>query len=280
MVKTRIAPSPTGYMHLGTARTAYFNWLAAKSVGGHFTLRIDDTDMARSEDKYTDAIFASMESLGLDYDAVFFQSKRGTVYRDYLDILQEKGKIAFKDGAYFLNTENMPTHWTDEIAGPIAISPADMEFLKALVLFKSDGTPTYNFASVIDDIDTGINCVIRGVDHISNTPKQIAIYNALDVPLPKYYHVGLILGPDGKKLSKRHGASSVVDYADYDTNALLNLMLRMGWGPIKDDKSTAIITKGDALSLFWEGGKLRSAPSKLDMAKLEWYNKKYKSFKS
>jgi glutamyl-tRNA synthetase len=263
-------------MRIGTARTAYFNWLAAKAAGGEFILRIDDTDAARSDSKYTEAIFKAMEMLGLDYDAVFHQSDRTMVYRDYLDVLQHNGRLMFKDNAYYLRTDDMPSSWKDEIAGDIAISDADKEFIKELVLFKSDGTPTYNFASTIDDIQTGITCVIRGVDHISNTPKQIAIYNALGAKLPSYYHIGLIMGQDGKKLSKRHGASSVVDYEDFHPEALLNLMLRMGWGPTVDDKSTAIITRESALRMFWEGGKMRSSPSKLDADKLKWFDKKYR----
>jgi len=277
---TRVAPSPTGFMHLGTARTAYFNYLAAKAAGGKFILRIDDTDLARSEDKYTEAIFESMATLGLTHDELYFQSKRNDVYKDYLQKLIDSGRAEFKDGAWFLITPDFRSMWTDEIKGHINISDADKEFIKEIVLFKADGTPTYHFASVVDDIDMKVDCVIRGVDHISNTPKQIAIYEALGAPLPSYYHVGLILGPDGKKLSKRHGASSVVDYAEYHPEALLNLMLRMGWGPTVDDKSAAVIDTERAIELFWTGGKLRAAPSKLDMQKLQWYHKKYSSKRS
>lgn len=274
-ITTRIAPSPTGHMHLGTARTAYFNWLAAKSVGGRFILRIDDTDMVRSNPEYTKSIMESMRLLGLDYDDVYYQSKRNDVYRRYLQTLLDQGDALEKDGAVFLMTGTERTEWSDCLTGDIRISGPEREGLRELVLFKSDGSPTYHFASVVDDIEMGVNCVIRGVDHISNTPKQIAIYDALRKPLPEYYHIGLIMGSDGKKLSKRHGASSVVDYADYHPEALLNLMLRMGWGPSVDDKSTAIIPKEKALGLFWSGGRMRSAPSKLDMTKLAWLHKKY-----
>lgn len=274
-MKTRIAPSPTGYMHIGTARTAYFNYLAAKSAGGTFILRIDDTDVSRSEEKYTQGIFDSMKTLGLEYDELYYQSKRTDVYKEYLQKIINAGRAEFKDGAWFLKTLDFRDMWLDEIKGPIQISDADKEFIKEMVLFKSDGSPTYHFASVVDDIDMGITCVIRGVDHIPNTAKQIAIYEALSAPLPEYHHVGLILGPDGKKLSKRHGAASVVDYAEYHPEALLNLMLRMGWGPSVDDKSAALINTEKAIELFWKGGKLRAAPSKLDITKLQWYHKKY-----
>lgn len=274
-MKTRIAPSPTGYMHIGTARTAYFNYLAAKAAGGTFILRIDDTDLSRSEDKYTQGIFDSMATLGLQHDELYFQSKRNDIYKEYLEKLIDTGRAEFKDGAWFLKTPQFRNYWTDEIKGPIEISKADKEFIEEMVLFKSDGSPTYHFASVVDDIDMGITCVIRGVDHIPNTAKQIAMYEALCAPIPAYYHVGLILGPDGKKLSKRHGAASVVDYAEYHPDALLNLMLRMGWGPTVDDKSAALINTEKAIELFWTGGKLRAAPSKLDIQKLQWYHKKY-----
>ena len=264
-------------MHLGTARTAYFNYLAARSTDGDFILRVDDTDKDRSDDKYLNSIFGSLDWLGLDYDAVYYQSKRLDVYKSYLDKLVNLGRAVAKDGAFFLNFDFKDDHWTDGVKGDIAINDNDRDLCSKLVLWKSDGMPTYHFASVVDDIDLGINCVIRGVDHISNTAKQVAIYRALDADLPLYYHVGLLMGSDGKKLSKRHGASSVVDYTnDNSPAAILNYMLRMGWSPFVDNKANSVIDKDKALKMFWDDGKMRPSPAKLDADKLKWYNKKHK----
>ena len=277
---TRIAPSPTGKMHIGTARTAYFNWLAARSVGGQFILRIDDTDMDRSATEHVDVILETFDLLGMDYDQIHYQSKRMDVYLDTIERLEKDGRIARKDGAVFLTTSFFQNYWKDELSGNIPISDSDKQHMSEMVLIKSDGSPTYNFASAVDDIEMGITDVIRGVDHISNTPKQLLLYEALGKQPPNYFHVGLILGPDGKKLSKRHGAACVADYICGDNpiccpEALMNLLLRMGWGPYEDNKANAVIPVDKALSMFWTGGKMRSAPSKLDMAKLAWYNKKY-----
>jgi len=274
---TRIAPSPTGNMHLGTARTAYFNYLASRSTGGKFILRVDDTDLDRSDDKFLDSIFGSLDWLGLNTDAVYYQSKRLDVYTDYLNRLLDSGKAIKKDGAVFLNYDFKDDSWVDGIKGKINISDNDLVAASNLVLWKSDGMPTYHFASVVDDIDLDINCVIRGVDHISNTAKQIAIYRALGADLPVYFHVGLLTAVDGKKLSKRHGASSVVDYQDSNTPAaMLNYMLRMGWSPSLDNKENSVISKDKALRMFWDEGKMKPSPAKLDTNKLKWYNKKHR----
>jgi len=278
---TRIAPSPTGYMHLGTARTAYFNWLAARSTGGSFLLRIDDTDGDRSDDKYLDSIYDTLSWLGLDYDNVFKQSDRMDVYRAYLDRLVVAGRVVFNDGAYFVSpdvTDMIPDVWNDHLnRKPVKVSDYDKDVISKLVIWRSDDTPTYHFASCVDDIDLGINTVIRGVDHIANTAKHILIYKMLDVDLPDYYHVGLLTDMQGKKYSKRNGAISVPDLKDmgYGPDAILNFMLRMGWAPKVDDKSTKTIDRDRALDMFWDAGHMRSAPSKVNIDTLGWFNRKY-----
>jgi glutamyl-tRNA synthetase len=305
---TRIAPSPTGDMHLGTARTAYFNWLAARASGGSFILRIDDTDTARNDSSKVDDILAIMDWLGLDYDELHFQSQRQVVYDKFADnLLQQLWAKRLDDGAivmnlgffnvdhqtYFKDTLGIPDHWTDSLAGDIALTNSDWDQAKNLVLMKSTaagGGPTYNFASLVDDIDLGINFVIRGTDHIKNTAKQVLLnqfirptLNANDIinhtkyPLPKFAHVGM-LTKKKKKLSKRDGAASMLAYRDagYNPDAILNFLLRLGWGPKVDDKTTKIITKDRALELFLDGGKMRAAPSNIDIQKLDSFDRKYK----
>ena len=279
-LNTRIAPSPTGNLHIGTARTAYFNWLASRSTGGKFILRIDDTDKNRSDDKYLKDIFDSMDFLNLNYDNVYYSSKRDDIYLKYIDILIKNNKIVKKDGAYVMNPDlshMIPDNWNDGISGIIKTNDGDIKLCKDLILIKSDGSPTYHLASVIDDIDMNINCIIRGIDHLSNTIKHIMIYNLFDKDIPNFYHVGLIHGIDGKKLSKRNGAPSLMDYSDYNPDAILNFLLRMGWGPFLDNKDNSIIPRDKALKMFWTDGKMRSPSSKLDLNKLNWYNKKYKN---
>ncbi|MDG1950010.1 MAG: glutamate--tRNA ligase family protein [bacterium] len=278
---TRIAPSPTGYMHLGTARTAYFNWLASRSTDGTFVLRIDDTDADRSDNKYMDSILDSLAWLGLDFDSTFRQSDRQDVYRAYLDKLIADKKVVKRDGAWFVAPDMLgliPDTWDDKlIRKPVKVSDHDKGIIADLVLWKSDDTPTYHFASCVDDIDTGINTIIRGDDHKMNTAKHILIYRLIGADLPDFFHVGLLTDMNGKKYSKRNGAMSVVDLKDmgFGPDAVLNFMLRMGWGPRVDDKSAKTIDKARALDLFWDGGKMRPAPSKVNMDTLDWFNRKY-----
>lgn len=288
---TRIAPSPTGDMHLGTARTAYFNWLAAKASGGQFILRIDDTDKARNDEVHIADIVDTMNWLGLNYDAVYMQSARFDRYRQIAIQLIKKGKAkVLDDGAVIFDTTNqlmLRDYWTDELAGDIDITDTNLEHMSNMVLIRSDESPTYNFASVVDDIDFGVNFVIRGQDHMSNTPKQVALFDSLDHPLPKFAHVGLI-HYNKKKLSKRKkevgdapGAGNMMYYRDkgYDPDAVLNFILRLGWGPTVDDKTTKMIDRDRALELFLDGGKMRAAPSNMDLNMLEAFDRKYKAKK-
>lgn len=295
--RTRIAPSPTGLFHMGTARTAYFNWLAARASGGAFILRIDDTDDARNDDAYIDVIMDAMSWLGLDSDVVFKQSDRSDAYADYADRLVKAGSAYLDVGdngtAVRLRIpDNFPDFWTDRIAGKIKISDRDREVIDGLVLIRSDGKPTYHFASIVDDIDYMINLVIRGSDHIANTPKQLAILTALDnifsTPVHKieFAHVGLIetIDPDTgkrKKLSKRDAGASLLDYRDkgYSPDAMLNFLLRLGWSPTDGnfDKTHKIVDRDLATSLFLNDGKMRSSLALFDPVVLDKLDRRWKA---
>lgn len=279
---TRIAPSPTGDMHLGTARTAYFNWLLARATGGTFLLRIDDTDMARNRQQCIQDIFEVMDWLNLDYDQLLYQSSRFHRYCEAAEGLIAQGLAQRADnGAVLLNITSYagPRAWRDEIAGEIPITDQDIAGFSNLVLIKSDGSPTYNFATVVDDLDFDITYILRGKDHTTNTSKQVALWSLLtDTPPPSFAHVGLLFS-GGKKLSKRDGAASMLTYKEdgVHPDALLNYMLRMGWGPKVDDKSTSLLTRQDALRLFVDGGNLRNASCNIDPAKLASFDRKYKA---
>lgn len=292
---TRIAPSPTGDMHLGTARTAYFNWLAAKASGGKFILRIDDTDLERSKEEHVNVILKTMEWLDLQPDETFRQSTRKARYAEMAGRLMRVGLgVVLDNGAIALRWSNdMPHLFKDTIAGDIVISDTNIEQIdKHLILIRGGdklGQATYQFSSVVDDWDYCVNYVIRGTDHISNTPKQVAIWWALNQVLadnesprliPSFAHVGLIF-KDKKKMSKRDGnkAASILYYKEkgYNPEALLNFMLRMGWGPKVDNVTTSILPRSLAVSMFLVGGSMRSSSANFDSAKLEWYNKMYNS---
>ena len=286
MYNTRIAPSPTGNMHLGTARTAYFSWLAARSTGGKFILRIDDTDLERSDPKYTDVILETMDWLGLDYDLLVYQSNRFDRYREVANKLIVKDQATeLENGAIGLSTDIIPTEWHDEAFGTLTVSEREAELSSGLILIKGDGSPTYHFASVVDDVDFGINYIIRGQDHIQNTTKQISLFRNLagdaNAPIPKFAHVGLI-HHHKKKLSKRDDAASMLYYRDagYDPDAMLNFLLRLGWGPTNEGKEHKVIDKEFALKIFLNGGNLRSQSSNMDLSALESYDRKYKARKT
>lgn len=268
---TRIAPSPTGDMHIGTARTAYFNYLAARGSGGTFTLRIDDTDLERSSQECIDVILKTMEYLGLEYDDIKYQSSDFEKYKDIASDLLASGMAEAHEGCIRLS------HEIEQPKGPVK-----------LVLIKSDGSPSYHFASVIDDWGSDTNHIIRGVDHESNEPKHRLIWDTINGQYPAsardfpyLTHVGLIT-MNKKKLSKRDGAASMLMYQDkgYIPDAMLNFMLRMGWGPTKDDKSTSIINKERAIQMFLEEGSMKKSPAGFDQAKLDWFNKKYRSMQN
>lgn len=285
---TRIAPSPTGDMHLGTARTAYFNWLAARASDGKFILRIDDTDLERNNESCVDVIYEAMKWLGLAYDKAFRQSERKDNYEAVIwRLLKAKLAVTLENGAIALAWHNnMPTHWHDNIAGDVPITSTNIQQIdRKLVLVRGGdrlGQPTYQLSSVVDDYDYDINYIIRGKDHLTNTAKQVALWWAIGEcstvrkPLPQFAHVGLIM-KDKKKLSKRDGAASLLHYRQQGIrpDALLNFMLRLGWGPRNDNKENSIIPVEKAIKMFLTEGSMRNSDASMDLTKLEWFNRVY-----
>jgi len=280
MTRVRFAPSPTGYLHVGGARTALFNWLYAKAKQGAFILRIEDTDKKRSQKKYLDEILDSLKWLGLGWDEIYYQSQRFDIYQEYaLGLLKdgraylEKSKIQnpkSKKRAIIFKVTPQKIKVNDLIHGEIEFDTAN---IKDQVLIKSDGTPTYNFACVVDDATTNITQVIRGDDHISNTPKQVLLYQALGLPIPEFAHLPLILGKEGGRLSKRTGATAISDYRKmgYLPSALDNYLLLLGWAP---GANREIIDLGEATQLFDIKNTNKTAAT-FDLDKLNWINQQY-----
>ncbi|MGS2872238.1 glutamate--tRNA ligase [Enterobacter huaxiensis] len=308
-IKTRFAPSPTGYLHVGGARTALYSWLFARHNKGEFVLRIEDTDLERSTPEAIEAIMDGMNWLNLEWDeGPYFQTKRfdrynavidemlvaGTAYKCYcskerLDALREEqmanGEKPRYDGrcrhdhsehaadepcvVRFANPQDGSVIFDDQIRGPIEFSNQELD---DLIIRRTDGSPTYNFCVVVDDWDMEITHVIRGEDHINNTPRQINILKALNAPVPVYAHVSMINGDDGKKLSKRHGAVSVMQYRDdgYLPEALLNYLVRLGWAHGDQE----IFSREEMIDLFALNSVSKSA-SAFNTDKLLWLNHHY-----
>ena len=272
MVRVRFAPSPTGFLHVGSARTAIFNWLYARHTGGRFLLRVEDTDMKRSESRFLEEILEDLKWLGLDWDEEpLFQSRRFDVYRAKAAELIAAGK-AYKDGdaVLFKVAPGRTIAFDDLVHGPISV---ESETLKDQVLIKSDGSPTYNFSCVVDDAFLGVTHILRGDDHISNTPKQIIFYEAFGLTPPRFGHMPLILGPDGSKLSKRHGGVSVEEYKrdGFLPEALANYLILLGWMP-KDGRE--VMTPDEAVERF-EISEMNDVQAKFDLQKLRWLNAEY-----
>ena len=307
--RTRFAPSPTGYLHIGGARTALYCWLEARRRGGQFILRIEDTDRERSTQAAIDAILEAMDWLGLDYDeGPIYQTARVERYREVaeqlvaagqayyayeskeeLDAMREaamaKGEKPRYNGAYrdqgapyrddpnrvirLKNPLDGVVAWDDKVKGRIEIANAELD---DLVIFRPDGYPTYNFAVVVDDLDMGITDVVRGDDHVNNTPRQINIYRALGAEVPAFSHLPMILDEQGAKLSKRTGAADVMQYRDagYLPHALLNYLVRLGWSHGDQE----IFSIEEMKSLF-DLKDVNAKASRLDMAKLGWLNQQY-----
>jgi glutamyl-tRNA synthetase len=312
-VRTRFAPSPTGYLHLGGARTALFSWAYARHFGGTFILRIEDTDLERSTPEAVQAILDGMQWLGLQHDeGPFYQMKRMDRYREVVgemlaagsayycysspeevEAMRERQRAAGEkpryDGTWrpepgktlpavpegrkpvvrFRNPVDGDVTWTDLVKGPITISNRELD---DLVIARPDGTPTYNFCVAVDDWDMRITHVIRGDDHVNNTPRQINILRALGAPLPEYGHVPMILGADGEKLSKRHGAVSVMEYPaqGYLPEAMLNYLARLGWSHGDEE-----IFSTDQLCAWFDLDHLSKSPAQFNPEKLAWLNNHY-----
>jgi glutamyl-tRNA synthetase, bacterial family len=269
-VRVRFAPSPTGYLHVGGARTALFNWLFARHHRGTFILRIEDTDRTRSTDEAIDQIIASLRWLGLDWDEFYRQTDRFPIHQRYAEELLRRGAAYEADGAvWFRMPKEGVTVVEDLIAGRVEFQ--NREF-KDLVILRSDGTPTYNFACVVDDTEMGITHVIRGDEHLPNTPKQLHIYRALDLTPPKFAHIPLILGPDRTKLSKRHGAVSVLEYRRKGIlpEAMVNFLARLGWSHGDQE-----IFPRDELIQHFDLDGVGQSPSVFDEQKLLWLNREW-----
>lgn len=268
--RIRFAPSPTGYLHIGGARTCIFNWLYARHIGGEFVLRIEDTDRARSKKEYLDEILESIVWLGMDWDEIHYQSQRFDVYREYAAKLVKEGKAYEKDGAIFFKYDFHKIEMDDLIRGKIVFNelPKSEE-----VIIKSDNSPTYNFSCCVDDALMDISCVIRGEDHISNTPKQILIYRGLGFKIPQFAHVPLILSPEGGRLSKRFGATSIREYKEmgYLSEAVANYLLLLGWSP-GDNKE--IFSLSEAKDIF-EINRVNKTGAVFSLDKLNWVNSEY-----
>ena len=312
-IRTRIAPSPTGFLHLGTARTALYSWAYARHYGGDFVLRVEDTDVARSTQDSVDQILESMHWLGLEYDeGPIYQMQRLERYKQVLDQLIAEGKAYYcystpeeldavreakkargektlYDGRWrpapgrtlppvpegvkpvvrFCNPPDGDVTWNDLVKGPITISNREID---DLIIARTDGIPTYNFAVVVDDWDMTISHVFRGDEHINNTPWQINMFNALGAPLPQFGHCPVILGDDGQKLSKRRGAVSVTAYEEggYLPEAMLNYLARLGWSHGDDELFTR-----EQLVDWFDGSHLNKSPAQWDPVKLLWVNAQY-----
>ena len=272
----RFAPSPTGMLHIGGARTALFNWLYARKVGGKFLLRVEDTDKQRSTDEHTTVILDGLTWLGLDWDeSPIFQGARIARHQQVADDLLKQGKAYVEEDAIRLRVPPGELSWEDAVHGRISFKGED---IRDFVILRKDRSPLYNFAVVVDDIDMQISHVIRGDDHISNTPKQLAVYRALGASLPIFGHVPMIHGMNGKKLSKREGAAAVGDYQNLGIlpEAMRNFLALLGWSPGGDRE---IMSMEELRSLFTLEGILKK-PAVFDTTKLEWMNGQYLTAKS
>jgi glutamyl-tRNA synthetase len=267
-----MAPSPTGFLHIGGVRTFLFNWLFARGRGGECLLRIENTDTSREVAEAVDQIKRSLAWVGIDWDGpVTFQLDALDRCRELARSLVAEGAAYDDEGAIrFRMPEDGLTGWDDVVRGRIDVPNAELE---DVVIVRSDGRPTYNFASPVEDMDDTITHVIRGEDHISNTPKQIQILRALGHEPPAYAHLGSILGPDGKKLSKRHGAVSVDEFrtAGYLSEALVNFLALIGWAP---NGETTLMTRAELVERFSLDA-VSARPGTFDYAKLDWMNGVY-----
>jgi glutamyl-tRNA synthetase len=275
MTRVRFAPSPTGNLHIGGSRTALFNWLYAKAKDGKFILRIEDTDKLRSKKEYLDEILDSLAWLGFNWDEIYYQSQRLGIYREYADRLLKTGaayteKSQSSGEAIIFKVTPQKIVINDLIRGKIEFDAKD---IKDQVLIKSDSTPTYNFACVVDDATMNITHVIRGDDHISNTPKQVLLYQALSLAVPRFAHLPLILGEEGGRLSKRTGATAISDYRKmgYLPQALVNYLLLLSWSP---GDNREIIDIAEAIKLF-DIKDVNKTAATFDVDKLNWLNNQY-----
>ena len=274
-VRVRFAPSPTGYLHIGGARTALFNWLYARHTGGAFILRIEDTDAARNSQEAVDVIVNGLRWLGLDWDeGPFFQSQRGEIYKARARELLDKGLAYESEGAIKFRMQREPVIIPDLVVGEVRRELTDREKLDPdFVIVRSDGQPVFHFVNVVDDLEMRVTHVIRGEDHLTNTAKHIALFRAFAAEPPRYAHIPLILNPDGSKMSKRDRGASLQTYMDdgYAPEAVVNYLCLLGWSPKENREKVPL---GEIVKLFDLPQVLRHN-ARFDIDKLHWLDGEY-----
>ncbi len=285
-MRTRFAPSPTGYLHVGGARTALFNWLYARKHGGAFILRVEDTDEARNTEEARKAIFDGMEYLRLDWDegpqadgdtvgdcGPYYQSQRNELYDKWFDKLKADDRVYEDDGAWRFKFARKPITMQDLICGEVTIDYRDESNTPDMVVKRSDGSYVFHFVNVVDDLEMKVSHVLRGEDHLMNTPKHLQLFDAFGVEPPKYGHIPLILNMDGSKMSKRDTGAAVGGYADdgYLPEAVFNFLALLGWSP-KDESE--IMPMSEIIERFSLEGVNRS-PAKFDSEKCAWINQQH-----
>lgn len=281
-VRTRFAPSPTGYLHVGGARTALFNYLFARKHGGTFVLRVEDTDEARNTQPARDAIFSGMDWLGLDWDegegkggdyGPYNQSERRENYDRWFEVLREKGRVYEDDGAWRFRFERKPITMNDLVCGEVTIDYRDESNTPDMVIRRSDGSYVFHFVNVVDDLEMKISHVIRGEDHLMNTPKHLQLFEAFGAQAPQYAHIPLILNPNGSKMSKRDVGAAVGDYPrqGFVSAAVVNFLALLGWSPKSEDE---IFTMEELISRFSLEAVNRS-PARFDPEKCAWVNQQH-----
>lgn len=281
-VRTRFAPSPTGYLHVGGARTALFNWLFARKHGGTFVLRVEDTDEARNTEEARQAIFDGMSWLGMDWDegpekggahGPYFQSQRKEIYDAWFDKLLAAGRVYEDGGAWRFRFERKPVTMNDLVCGEVTIDYRDESNTPDMVVKRSDGSYVFHFVNVVDDLEMGITHVIRGEDHLMNTPKHLQLIEAFGGTAPQYAHIPLILNGDGSKMSKRDEGAAVGDYPrqGFLPAAVVNFIALIGWSPKSDDE---IFSMEELITRFSLEG-VNRAPARFDIEKCAWVNQQH-----
>ncbi|MDP0492595.1 MAG: glutamate--tRNA ligase family protein [Verrucomicrobiota bacterium JB023] len=294
-VRTRFAPSPTGYLHVGGARTALFNWLFARKQGGSFVLRVEDTDQARNTEEARAAIFEGMQWLGLDWDegegkggdyGPYNQSERDAIYQKHFEVLREAGRVYEDDGAWRFRFERKPITMNDLVCGEVTVDYSreyddalseeenrSAGYLPDMVIRRADGSFVFHFVNVVDDLEMKISHVIRGEDHLMNTPKHLQLFEALGAPAPQFAHIPLILNLDGSKMSKRDEGAAVSEYAakGYLAEATVNFLALLGWSPKDDSEVFSLNELMERFSL----DAVNRAPAKYDAKKCEWLNQQH-----
>ena len=280
-VRTRFAPSPTGYLHVGGARTALFNWLYAKHHGGTFVLRVEDTDQARNTEEARAAIFEGLEWLGLDWEGPgnegtcgpYYQSERSSIYQEWFDKLVAADRVYEDDGAWRFRFERKPITMNDLVCGEVTIDYTDESNTPDMVVRRSDGTFVFHFVNVVDDLTMGITHAIRGEDHLMNTPKHLQLFEAFGATPPQYAHVPLILNGDGSKMSKRDEGAALGDYPKqgFLSGAVVNFLALLGWSPKDESEIFSVAEVIEKFSL----DSVNRAPARFDPEKCRWVNQQH-----